>query len=95
MPGTTVPEGYRTQAEDTSPEIEQILIEGWRAMPSWRKVQLIRDMNLACEELARAGVRMRHPAASEREIQLRVASLRLDRETMLKVFAWDPVKEGY
>jgi len=29
--------GYRTQAEDTSPEAERILIEAWRAMEPWEK----------------------------------------------------------
>lgn len=95
MPETTVPEGYRTQAEDTPPEIEHVLIEAWRAMPSWRKVQLIRDMARACNEISTAGIRLRHPEASAEEIRLRLAALRLDRETMLRVFNWDPLKEGY
>jgi hypothetical protein len=31
----------------------------------------------------------------EREKFLRLASLRLDRETMIEVYGWDPEEEGY
>jgi len=31
----------------------------------------------------------------EREVRLRLASLRLDREVMVTVFGWDPHEEGY
>ena len=30
-----------------------------------------------------------------REKFLRLASLRLDRETMIEVYGWDPEEEGY
>jgi hypothetical protein len=31
-----------------------------------------------------------YPRAGEREVFLRVAARRLDRETMLRVYGWDP-----
>jgi hypothetical protein len=31
-----------------------------------------------------------YPDAGEREVFLRVAARRLDRETMIKVYGWDP-----
>ncbi len=41
---------------------------------------------------ARVGQRGSIP---ERELRLRLASLWLDRETMIRVFHWDPEPEGY
>jgi len=35
-------------------------------------------------------VRAMYPEASEREIFLRVAARRLDRETMVRAYGWDP-----
>jgi len=34
-------------------------------------------------------------AVPERELRLRLAALRLDRETMIGVFNWDPEVQGY
>lgn len=39
-------------------------------------------------ELARAGERMRHPEASEREVFLRAASQWLDRDSMIRAHGW-------
>ena len=87
--------GYRTQASDTSPEAERVLIEAYRRMPPFEKARRIRDITQTCEQLAMSGIRERHPHAGEREIHLRLAALRFSRETMIRVFDWDPAKEGY
>ena len=39
---------------------------------------------------AEAGVRQMYPDAGEREVFLRAAARRLDPETMVKVYGWDP-----
>jgi hypothetical protein len=44
--------------------------------------------------LSEAGVRKRQPGIDERELRLRVASLRLPRETMIRAFGWDPDAAG-
>ena len=59
------------------------------------KARRVRDMTLAVEMLALAGIRERHPSASARECQLRLASLRLGRDVMMQVFGWDPAERGY
>lgn len=41
-------------------------------------------------QLAEAGVRMRYPGISEREVFLRAAALRLSREAMIAAYGWDP-----
>ena len=40
-------------------------------------------------------IRRRHPDATSREQQLRLASRWLPAETMRRVFGWDPDREGY
>jgi hypothetical protein len=85
----------RTQSRDTSTEIERRQIEAWRAMNASQKLAIVSQLTLATEEMARAGISERHPNATEREIELRVGSLRLDRDTMIRVFGWDPEKQGY
>jgi len=41
-------------------------------------------------QMAESGVRTRHPGASEREIFLRCAALRLPRDLMIRAYGWDP-----
>ena len=50
------PPGY-----DTAPEIEAFQIEGVRAMPPWRKMELVGQLTMTVRELAVAGLRHRHP----------------------------------
>ena len=80
---------------DTPPEIEKILIEGYRQMPAWKKLQQVGEMTQFVLQLAMNDVRRRHPQADEREIKLRLASRWLDPELMRKAFGWDVEKEGY
>lgn len=89
------PSSDRPQALDTSPGAERLLIDAWRNMEPWEKARRVSEISRACQQLALIGLRVRHPYADERELQLRLAALRLDRETMLKVFGWDPERRGY
>lgn len=93
-PPFTPPSGYRTQSPDTSFDVERILIEAYRRMSPWEKAQRIAELVQAVDTLALAGIRDRYPEASERECRLRLAALRLDRETMMLAFAWDPAAYG-
>ena len=75
---------------DTHSEIARRIIEGYRRMTPAQRIERMQQMTLAVQELALAGLRRRHPDASERELELRLASLRLGAETMRKVFQWEP-----
>ena len=80
---------------DTPSEVEEIQLEGYRAMPPAVKLDRVRDLNLLGESLAETRLQRRYgPGLSQRELQLRLAALRLSRETMVQVFAWDPEVEG-
>lgn len=80
---------------DTSPAIREKLIRGYRDMSPQEKLKRVDEMTKAVQQLALARIRKQHGDISEREQQLRLASLWLDRETMIRVFDWDPKREGY
>ncbi len=80
---------------DTSPEVEKILIEGYRKMPAWRKFRCIADLNQSLRDAQLAEIRHRHPAADEAECRLRLASRWIDPELMRQAFGWDPEEKGY
>ena len=80
---------------DTGKDTEREYIKLLRATPPWRKAAMVDSLIRTCQELAVAGIRMRHPNATEKEIQMRVASLWLDRNLMIRIFNWDPAREGY
>ena len=86
----------KTQSRDTPPDIEEILIEGYRRMTPVERLERALDMSRAVQQLALARIRARYgPNLSEREERLRLAALWLDRETMIRAFGWDPEAEGY
>lgn len=80
---------------DTHPKIEAFLIEGYRRMSVTEKVARVTAMSRAVQELGLADVRRAHPDADARELALRLASRRLDAETMRRAFGWDPDTEGF
>jgi hypothetical protein len=80
---------------DTHPAVEALLIEGYRRMTTSEKLARVSAMSRAVQELALLDIQRRHPGADAREQALRLASRRLDAETMRRVFDWDPEREGY
>ena len=85
----------KTQINDTPPEIQRILIEGYRRMTPQQKMRQVNELTKSVQQLALARIHKQHGEISEREQRLRLASLWLERETMIRVFDWDPQKEGY
>jgi hypothetical protein len=84
-----------THIHDTPPHIPKILIAGYRNMSPQQKLQRVSQLTRAVQQLALARIRKHYGIRSEREQRLRLASLWLDRDTMIRVFHWDPHKEGY
>jgi hypothetical protein len=80
---------------DTSRAAQEIINEGLRRMTAAAKLEQVRAMTLAVQELALLDIRRRHPDASERELELRLASRWLGPELMRRAFGWDPDREGY
>ena len=67
-------------AADTSADVEERQILAWRQMSPADKAALVAGLTNATIVLARAGLRERHPGASDRELFLRLAILTLGRE---------------
>ena len=80
---------------DTSPEIEKILIEGYRAMSPERKLRQVTALTQTVQRLALTRIREQYGAISEKEEKLRLAALWLSREDMVRWFGWDPESKGY
>jgi hypothetical protein len=56
-------------SSDTSLEAEKVQMEVLRRMPPWRKAMLVADAWETAKALSLAGLRTRHPEASEAELQ--------------------------
>lgn len=67
----------RPLSPDTSHDAEAFLIERYRAMTPAEKLAQFRALCRASQQLAAAGIRHRHPEASEHEVQVQLASMRL------------------
>ena len=80
---------------DTSPQIQTILIQGYRQMSPVQKLARVQELTQTVQQLALARIRQQYGAISEREQRLRLAALWLDRDTMQRVFQWDPQEKGY
>jgi len=80
---------------DTRPEAARVLLEGYRRMTPAEKVARVIDLSRATGQLAEARIRAQYPTATDREVRLRLAALRLGRDTMVRVFGWDPEWEGW
>ena len=83
------------QASDTPPEIQDMLIAGYRRMTPQQKARRVDELTKAVQQLALARIRKQYGDLSEQEQRLRLASLWLDRETMIRLFDWDPQQKGY
>lgn len=79
---------------DTSPAVERMMVDLWRRATPAQKLVRMFGMGQMINELARAELRRRYPAATPREVDLRLASRALDRQTMIRAFNWDPDVHG-
>jgi hypothetical protein len=79
---------------DTAPEALERQFDLYRRMSPAEKAQLCRDASLAATAFAMAGLRQRHPDATERELLLRLAVMRLGAEVVERVYGWRRSPDG-
>lgn len=77
---------------DTSPEAFAKLVELQQGMTAGEKIRLSLRLSGMLMRLTEAGIRRDHPTASALEIRMRAAARRLDRETMIRAYGWDPAE---
>jgi hypothetical protein len=75
-----------TLSPDTSPEAERVQLEMMRRAPSWRKLQLVGELNRTVCTLALSGLRQDYPDATEEELRRRLADLWLGPELAARVY---------
>lgn len=81
--------------DDTTPEAERVLIELTRSAPTWKRAEQLSNLIYAHRVLILADLRRRYPSASAGELRKRMAARLLPREDVIRLFGWDPEKEGY
>ncbi len=73
-------------SRDSLPEVERLQIALWRRMSPLEKARAVDGLSRAAQELALAGIRKRHPHASEPECQLRLALLKLGPRLAVRAY---------
>ena len=75
---------------DTDPRALEVFLDLQRKMTMSEKFRNIFGTMKFLRNVSEAGVRSMYPQADDREIFLRTAARCLDRETMIRVYGWDP-----
>ncbi|HTQ53462.1 MAG TPA: hypothetical protein VMI94_03315 [Bryobacteraceae bacterium] len=75
---------------DTDPHALEIFLECQRRMTASEKVRGMLELSQMVFDTARREIRRQHPGLNEREVFLRTAARHLDRDTMQRVYGWDP-----
>jgi hypothetical protein len=81
-------------ATDTRDEARERLLAHWRAATPEERLEETLRLNRTMRELAQAGQDLRHPNATPEERRLRLASLWISREDMIRLWGWDPEVHG-
>lgn len=77
------------------PGEEEQQTERYRHMPACEKFREIAALIDLEDERQRADIRARYGDIPEAEMRMRLGVKRLGRETMVKVFGWDPEEKGW
>jgi hypothetical protein len=79
---------------DTDPKALAVWREVLGAKTEGERILMALELSDFAFRMAESGVRERFPGASEREVFLRAAALRLPRELMIRAYGWDPEEHG-
>lgn len=71
---------------DTHPKMEALQIQLWKQASPTRKMEMVAQLNASVRTVALAGLRSRHPQASEGELRRKLADLLLGEELARKVY---------
>jgi hypothetical protein len=77
---------YSPQATDTNENVDRAVFDGLRRMTPLRRLQIAARASRALHRLSVAGLRLRHPNASDEELSRRAGALRLGPELTRKAF---------
>jgi hypothetical protein len=71
---------------DTDSKTEALQVRLLRSLPSWRKLEMLAQLNSSARLLALSGLRQRYPETGESELRRRLAGLLLGEELARKVY---------
>jgi len=77
---------WREMHMDTTPEVEAIQFAFYRSAPVWKKMELASQLNQMARTLALSGLRQRHPAATDAQLQRYLADMLLGPELAARVY---------
>jgi hypothetical protein len=86
VPDATPAPRLSVLSADTSAGIEQCQVDAWRRLSPLERLRLVSDTTRAVMNLSLAGIRRRHPQATERECFLRLAAILLGVDTATRVY---------
>ncbi|MBV9385334.1 MAG: hypothetical protein JOZ78_02785 [Chroococcidiopsidaceae cyanobacterium CP_BM_ER_R8_30] len=78
--------GYRSQSEDTTPEIDRFLMLAFRQMPIWKKVHLTNEATKGLQQWALIGIRNQYPDANPAEVRFHLAVRWLGKEIAQQLY---------
>jgi hypothetical protein len=81
---------FEDRPADTTPQAWEAYLQMMREMDPSQKFVRVFELSAALRAWGEAGVRLRFPQASDREVQLRAAALTMDRCVFIRAFGWDP-----
>ncbi len=87
--------GMIDPVQDATPEAARELLEMTRRAPLWKRAEQLNNLIFARRVLILADLRRRYPQADANELRKRLAARLLPREDVIRIFNWDPEKEGY
>jgi hypothetical protein len=70
------------------------MVARWAEMTPTEKLQIVQDLNESVAALAIAGIRDRHPGATDHEVKMRLGVLRYGDELMRRAYGWNAGIEG-
>ncbi len=81
---------FEDRPADTTPQAWDAYLTLMREMELSEKFVRVFELSAELRAWGEAGVRLRYPNASDREVQLRAAARTMDRNMFVRAFGWDP-----
>ena len=84
-----------TEPADSERKSERVFIEMIRRAPVWKRAEQLAGLIHGQHILILADLRRRYPHADPDELRKRLAARLLPRDIVMRLYGWDPEKEGY
>jgi len=81
---------HAAEFTDTDARAMEVWLNVLRSKTPDERIEITFQLTGFALSMSESGVRARFPEASEREIFLRTAALRIPRDLMLLAYGWDP-----